>query len=111
MKQHGMLSRVTFDGLRMMKTTINDDYIDVYMAKSYIYVKDVRTNGAMCWARCISDDLSCIDSDLNHSEEYLQRNEETADKCGIFWQKFFLLPIFGSEKNFLCSMTINKHYG
>ena len=34
------------------------------------------------------------------------------NKNAIFWQKFFLLPKFGSGKNFLCSIILKqKHYG
>ena len=34
------------------------------------------------------------------------------NKNAIFKQKFFLLPKFGSKKNFLCSIILkHKHYG
>ena len=45
---------------------------------------------------------------LLHSGSFPLQHESSTNNA-IFWQKFYLLPKFGSGKNFLCSIIINHN--
>ena len=63
-------------------------------------------------AKVLEELMKEVEFLLSSTNPFMAKAQKLRINSAIFYQKFFLLPKFGSGKKFLCSIILkHKHYG